>query len=271
MHNAVTNYFVVDQTDGLKRPLAETDASGTVTRYYVWAGSRLICHIDIVDSAFVYRYYHSNELGSTIALTDASGTPTDQFAYMPYGYAKHTGSTDTPFQWLGGYGVYYDADTQLHLTLYRAYSCHLKRFMQADPLGIDGGSNVYMMANLNPLWFIDPYGLCPEDVTYGFGLLDYAEDVDNFLIGEVDALISFIEGAAYFAMNPSEATMAAMEAVVFIDYTLRDIADSVVTAWRSGYRGQGQVVGGALITAATVAAPFASGPKRNRLADSAVT
>ena len=38
--------------------------------------------------------------------------------------------------------------------------------MQADPLGIDGGSNVYMMANLNPLWFIDPYGLCPEDPWY---------------------------------------------------------------------------------------------------------
>ena len=159
VHNAVTNYFVIDQTDGLKRPLAETDASGTVTRYYVWAGMRLICHI---DSDGTYRYYHSNELGSTIALTDASGSVTDQFAYMPYGYAKHTGTTDTPFQWLGGYGVYYDADTELHLTLYRAYSCHLKRFMQADPLGIDGGSNVYMMANLNPLWFIDPYGLCPE-------------------------------------------------------------------------------------------------------------
>ena len=81
---------------------------------------------------------------------------------MPYGYATHTphaNSTDTPFQWLGGYGVYYDSDTDLHLTLHRAYSSKLKRFISPDPLGIDGGVNVYAMANRNPLYFVDPYGL----------------------------------------------------------------------------------------------------------------
>ena len=35
----------------------------------------------------------------------------------------------------------------------------MKRFITPDPLGIDGGVNVYMWANLNPLYFIDPYGL----------------------------------------------------------------------------------------------------------------
>ncbi len=153
---AVTNYFVIDYTDGLKRPLAETDASGTITRYYVWSGSQLLCHIEADGSTC---YYHSDELGSTLALTDESGNVTDQFAYMPYGYATHTGSTDTPFQWLGGYGVYYDSDTDLHLTLHRAYSSKLKRFIHPDPLGIDGGVNVYAMANMNPLAFVDPYGL----------------------------------------------------------------------------------------------------------------
>lgn len=46
VHNSDSNYFVVDYMDGLKRPLAETDASGNVTRYYVWSGSRLFCHIE---------------------------------------------------------------------------------------------------------------------------------------------------------------------------------------------------------------------------------
>ncbi|MCF7816573.1 MAG: DUF2380 domain-containing protein [Kiritimatiellales bacterium] len=156
IHNSTTNYFVVDYVDGLKRPLSETDASGTVTRYYVWAGSQLLCHIEANGDVF---YYHADELGSTLALTDDTGTVTDQFAYMPYGYATHTGSTQTPYQWLGGYGVYYDSATQLHLTLHRAYSFTMKRFISADPLGIDGGVNVYAMANLNPLAFVDPYGL----------------------------------------------------------------------------------------------------------------
>jgi len=66
------------------------------------------------------------------------------------------------YQWLGGYGVYYDVDTELHLTLHRAYSCSLKRFIHPDPLGIDGGVNVYMWASLNPVWFVDPTGLRVE-------------------------------------------------------------------------------------------------------------
>ncbi|NLX26991.1 MAG: RHS repeat protein [Lentisphaerae bacterium] len=155
-----TNYFVVDYADGLKRPLAETDASGNVLRYYVWSGARLLCHIEANGTV---RYYHADELGSTLALTDAAGNVTDQFAYMPYGYANHSGSTSTPFQWLGGYGVYYDSATDLHLTLHRAYSAKMKRFIHPDPLGIDGGANVYMWANMNPLAFVDPYGLSAFD------------------------------------------------------------------------------------------------------------
>ena len=154
-----TNWFVIDYADGLKRPLAETDANGNITRYYVWSNMRLLAHIDISAEGGEIHYYHSDELGSTLALTDESGNVTDQFAYMPYGYATHTGSTETPFQWLGSYGVYYDLDTDLHLTLHRAYSSKMKRFISPDPLGIDGGANVYMWANMNPLAFIDPSGL----------------------------------------------------------------------------------------------------------------
>ncbi len=40
-----TNLFVIDYADGLKRPLAETDSLGKITRYYVWNGSQLLAHI----------------------------------------------------------------------------------------------------------------------------------------------------------------------------------------------------------------------------------
>jgi len=165
IHNAVTNYFVVDYVDGLKRPLAEADSLGNITRYYVWNGSQLLCHIDTVagggDPGGSVYYYHADELGSTLALTDEAGNVTDEFAYMPYGYATHTayaGSSETQFQWLGGYGVYYDSDTDLHLTLHRAYSSKLKRFVQPDPLGIDGFVHLYAYGDLNPTYFVDPTG-----------------------------------------------------------------------------------------------------------------
>ncbi len=158
---AVTNYFVIDYTDPLKRPLAETDSSGIITRYYIWAGFKLLAHIEADGTT---RYYHSDELDSTLALTDESGNVTDQFAYSPYGQELgRIGNTETPFRWLGGYGVYYDAETDLHLTLHRAYSARQKRFLSSDPLGIDGGVNLYAYGNLNPVNFIDPYGLAYMD------------------------------------------------------------------------------------------------------------
>jgi RHS repeat-associated protein len=112
-----------------------------------------------IEANGTVRYYHSDELGSTLALTDETGDVTDQLAYTPYGGVTHTGSTETPCQWLGGYGVYYDVDTQLHLTLHRAYDCSLRRFISTDPMRIDGGVNLYAYGNLNPLAFVDPLGL----------------------------------------------------------------------------------------------------------------
>ena len=65
--------------------------------------------------------------------------------------------------------MFYDDAIGLHLTVHRAYSPRLKRFLQPDPLGIDGGANVYVWANRNPLFFVDPLGLCAESFWNDFG------------------------------------------------------------------------------------------------------
>ena len=182
----VTNYFVIDYRAPLKMPLAETDAEGHITRYYVWGTHGLLCHLDMnpTNGAVVAtRYYHADEQGSTLALTDESGAVTDQFAYSPYGQALgRTGTNNTPYQWLGGYGVYYDSSTDLHLTLHRAYSANMRRFISADPLGIDGGVNLYAYGNLNPLAFVDPQGLWGENIHFGSddfgGTLQWAQDAN---------------------------------------------------------------------------------------------
>jgi RHS repeat-associated protein len=154
---AVTNYFVVDYVDPLKRPLVEMDTSGNVLRYYIWAGFRLLAHI---EAGGMIRYYHSDELSSTLAMTDENGNITDQFAYSSYGQLlNHAGTNETPFLWLAGCGIFYDNATGLHLTVHRAYSAKQRRFLSTDPLGINGSRNLYMYAGENPLNFIDPLGL----------------------------------------------------------------------------------------------------------------
>jgi RHS repeat-associated protein len=154
----------VDYNAPLKMPLAETDADGNITRYYIWSSHGLLAHLDVNPSTGAItatRYYHSDEQASTLALTDETGAVTDEFAYTPYGGVTRTGTTDTPFQWLGGIAVQNEGDG-LYYMLNRYYSAGTRCFISPDPSGIDGGVNLYAYGNLNPLAFVDPYGLCAE-------------------------------------------------------------------------------------------------------------
>src|SRR5262245_22028354 len=42
---------------------------------------------------------------------------------------------------------------------FRDYDPQLGRYVQSDPIGLEGGLNTYLYANANPLRFIDLFGL----------------------------------------------------------------------------------------------------------------
>ena len=46
----------------------------------------------------------------------------------------------------------------MHQNWWRDYDPSLGRYIQADPIGLDGGSNLYGYANADPLRFTDPDG-----------------------------------------------------------------------------------------------------------------
>ena len=163
--------FIPDHSDPLKRPLVECDANGELVRWYIWGPGRLLGFIDADGNLTVA---HSDEQGSVIALTDISGAILFRASYSPYGEDwGSSGTNATPFAWLGGCGVKRvggeatvpSAFGQLYLTRHRLYSPVLRRFLSADPMGIDGGLNLYMYANGNPLVYIDPLGLCAESMS----------------------------------------------------------------------------------------------------------
>ncbi len=97
--NGSLRIFVLDHGDPIRRPVAELDAYGQPLRYFVW-GNGLVVQIEAGSG--VVRYFHADRQGSTLALTDASAAVTDQWFHDPYGETlNRTGSTATPYQWIG--------------------------------------------------------------------------------------------------------------------------------------------------------------------------
>jgi RHS repeat-associated protein len=139
------------------------------------------------------HWLHADHLGSIIATTDGSGANPAINTYDEYGIPGsanagrfgYTGQT-----WLYEIGVdYYKA---------RIYSPTLGRFLQTDPVGYEGGINLYAYVGNDPVDANDPTGEFPDiiaDIAFiGFDAADIKENGLNWTNGV--ALGADIIGAA---------------------------------------------------------------------------
>jgi RHS repeat-associated protein len=101
------------------------------------------------------QYFVQDHLGSTNALTDATGNVISSATYDSFGNA--TGNLATRY---GYTGREKDADTGLYYYRARWYDSNLGRFISEDPIGFKGGDiNIYNYAWNSPNNFTDPLGL----------------------------------------------------------------------------------------------------------------
>ena len=56
-------------------------------------------------------------------------------------------------------GQYYDTETAYHYNYHRYYNPKTGKYLQADPIGLDGGYNLYNYVDNNSLIGVDPEGL----------------------------------------------------------------------------------------------------------------
>ena len=98
-------------------------------------------------------YFLTDHLGSTSALTDASGTLIEQTTYDSFGNGPN--STRTRY---GFTGRERDPDTGLYSYRSRWYDPGVGRFVSQDPIRLLGGINWYDYVDNNPLSWIDPFG-----------------------------------------------------------------------------------------------------------------
>ncbi len=149
--NSTEKRYVVDRGT----VFAETDASGSITAYYVY-GLGLVSKITPDGHAY---FYHYDGMGSTIAITDATGNIVNKYAYDEFGNVLKSEETiSNPFRYVGRYGVMDDGNGLYNMRA-RYYDPRVGRFISKDPIGLMGGINQFAYVENNPVNYIDPRGL----------------------------------------------------------------------------------------------------------------
>ncbi len=102
-------------------------------------------------------YIHNDHLGTPQVLTDQNGNTAWRASYKPFGKANV--SINSVVNNLRFPGQYFDEETNLHQNYFRDYDPGLGRYVQSDPIGLEGGLNSYAYVGSNPNKYIDPKGL----------------------------------------------------------------------------------------------------------------
>jgi len=110
-----------------------------------------------INSEATVFYYISDHLTTAQLLVDETGAVVWQGNYRPFGEVDITVNTlDNEFRLPG---QYFDTETGLHYNWHRYYDPATGRYITADPIGLDGGMNLYAYVAGNPVNKVDPSGL----------------------------------------------------------------------------------------------------------------
>ena len=111
---------------------------------------------------------HSDALASVRMITNNVGAVVARMEYGAYGAEVFVSAIpeldNLPFRFVGSLGVRFDSATGLHYMRARWYDSSTQRFISRDPIGLQGGANLYSYCNNRPLNNVDPDGLY-ADVT----------------------------------------------------------------------------------------------------------
>jgi RHS repeat-associated protein len=166
--NGVRTEFLID-LNGLGNIIAEYDSNGNIITTYSH-GYGLTSQIDNSGNTAYYGY---DALGSTSIITDAAGSIVNHYVYDPFGQSllKQEG-INNPFQYVGEFGVVTDQHTELVSMRARWYDANTGRFISEDPIGLNGGLNLYAYVENNTINFVNPSGELPIiPVIIGAGLV----------------------------------------------------------------------------------------------------
>ncbi|MEX0297122.1 RHS repeat-associated core domain-containing protein, partial [Pseudomonas putida] len=111
------------------------------------------------DEQKVY-YFHADQIGTPLELTDSDGKIVWQATYRSWGAIEQLAINEVG-QNLRFQGQYFDCETKLHYNTFRYFEPEVGRFVTQDPIGLIGGNNLYSYGP-NSIGWVDPLGWCSK-------------------------------------------------------------------------------------------------------------
>ena len=139
--------------------VAEFDASGNQIKSYGYRpGSTWTTDPLFMEQGGQYYFYHNDHLGTPQQMTSVSGAVVWAAEYGAFGQAQVDAGSSVVNN-LRFPGQYYDEESGLHYNFHRYYDSGSGRYSRVDPIGWEGGINLYAYVHGNPLLYLDSKGL----------------------------------------------------------------------------------------------------------------
>lgn len=143
-------YFIYDGD----KLVAELDATGVIQTVMTWGPSGLLARNSI--------WYMYDLHGSVVFHIDTQGKMKSGNLYDAWG-VRFIGDDNAPYGYIGKWGYYTDSETGMIMCTHRYYDPYSGRFITRDPIGYDGGVNLYTYVKNRPSTRVDPSGYVEWD------------------------------------------------------------------------------------------------------------
>ncbi|MBT9613369.1 MAG: RHS repeat protein [Burkholderiales bacterium] len=160
------NFYVYDEAGHL---VGEYDAYGAPIAETVYLGEAPVA---VIKGGQVH-YVYADHLNTPRVITDQTNKTVWRWDSNPFGADAANEDADGDGVKFGYNlrfpGQYWDKETGLHQNYFRDYDSSTGRYVQSDPIGLEGGLNTYTYVENNPISFVDPEGLAggpPAPGTY---------------------------------------------------------------------------------------------------------